>query len=198
MYSGLLRHLPPDQPVYGLQAPGLTEPDAAPGDMAQLVRAYLEQVRAVQPDGPYALLGWSFGGLVAHEMAVQLQEAGQDVASLVLMDSFPPGLRLPGEETVDEAELRQALFASLGRHPDADDPAGPLALLGERGTAAMLRVFAHHGDLQDGFVPGTFTGDVLLFEATEGKSADAPRPDDWRPHVTGRIAVTPYAAPTAS
>ncbi|MCE4946563.1 amino acid adenylation domain-containing protein, partial [Streptomyces albulus] len=191
VYSGLLRHLPPDQPVYGLQAPGLTEPDAAPGDMAQLVRAYLEQVRAVQPDGPYALLGWSFGGLVAHEMAVQLQEAGQDVASLVLMDSFPPGLRLPGEETVDEAELRQALFASLGRHPDADDPAGPLALLGERGTAAMLRVFAHHGDLQDGFVPGTFTGDVLLFEATEGKSADAPRPDDWRPHVTGRIAVTP-------
>ncbi|MFB6534600.1 amino acid adenylation domain-containing protein [Streptomyces noursei] len=191
VYSGLLRHLPPDQPVYGLQAPGLTEPDAAPGDMAQLVRAYLEQVRAVQPDGPYALLGWSFGGLVAHEMAVQLQEAGQDVASLVLMDSFPPGLRLPREETVDEAELRQALFASLGRHPDADDPAGPLALLGERGTAAMLRVFAHHGDLQDGFVPGTFTGDVLLFEATEGKSADAPRPDDWRPHVTGRIAVTP-------
>ncbi|GAA2663089.1 amino acid adenylation domain-containing protein [Streptomyces lunalinharesii] len=191
VYSGLLRHLPPDQPVYGLQAHGLTEPAATPADMAEMVRAYLKQIRTVRPDGPYALLGWSFGGLVAHEMAVQLQEAGQEVASLVLMDSFPPGLPLPGEETVDEVELRQALFASLGRSPDADDPAGPLALLGERGLSAMLRVFAHHGELQDGFVPGTFTGDVLLFEATEGKSADAPRPDDWRPHVTGRIAATP-------
>ncbi|MYT28603.1 MULTISPECIES: non-ribosomal peptide synthetase [unclassified Streptomyces] len=192
VYSGLLRHLPPDQPVYGLQAHGLTEPDATPDSMAEMVRAYLEQVRAVRPHGPYALLGWSFGGLVAHEMAVQLQESGQEVASLVLMDSFPPGDGLPrGEEAADEAELRQALFASLGGQPDADDPAGPLALLGERGTAAMLRVFAHHGGLQGGFVPRTFRGDVLLFEATEGKSADAPRPDDWRPHVTGRVAVTP-------
>ncbi|MFB6437167.1 amino acid adenylation domain-containing protein [Streptomyces sp. NPDC056411] len=192
VYSGLLRHLPPDQPVYGLQAHGLTEPDAAPDSMAELVRSYLAQVRAVRPQGPYALLGWSFGGLVAHEMAVQLQEDGQEVASLVLMDSFPPGGGTPrGDEAGNEAELRQALFASLGRQPDAGDPAGPLALLGERGTAAMLRVFAHHGDLQSGWVPRTFQGDALLFEATEGKAADAPRPHDWHPYVTGRVEVTP-------
>ncbi|MER7325257.1 amino acid adenylation domain-containing protein [Streptomyces lydicus] len=192
VYSGLLRHLPPDQPVYGLQAHGLTEPAATPDSMAEMVRAYLAQVRAVQPQGPYALLGWSFGGLVAHEMAVQLQEDGHEVASLVLLDSFPPGGGTPREgETATEAELRQALFASLGRRPDADDPAGPLALLGERGIAAMLRVFAHHGDLQSGFVPRTFRGEVLLFEATEGKAADAPRPHDWRPYVTGPVEVTP-------
>ncbi|MFD8327807.1 non-ribosomal peptide synthetase, partial [Streptomyces lydicus] len=192
VYSGLLRHLPPDQPVYGLQAHGLTEPDATPDSMAEMVRAYLAQVRAVQPQGPYALLGWSFGGLVAHEMAVQLQEDGHEVASLVLLDSFPPGGGTPREgEAATEAELRQALFASLGRRPDADDPAGPLALLGERGLAAMLRVFAHHGDLQSGFVPRTFRGEVLLFEATEGKAVDAPRPHDWRPYVTGPVEVTP-------
>nr|WP_079145896.1 non-ribosomal peptide synthetase [Streptomyces lydicus] len=192
VYSGLLRHLPPDQPVYGLQAHGLTEPGATPDSMAEMVRAYLAQVRAVQPQGPYALLGWSFGGLVAHEMAVQLQEEGQDVASLVLMDSFPPGGgTLRGNEEEDEAELREALFASLGGRPDADDPAGPLALLGARGTAAVLKVFAHHGDLQSGFVPRTFRGEVLLFEATEGKAADAPRPDHWRPYVTGPVEVTP-------
>ncbi|MCF3103761.1 amino acid adenylation domain-containing protein [Streptomyces roseoverticillatus] len=191
VYSGLLRHLAPDQPVYGLQAHGLTEPDAAPASMAEMVEAYLAQIRSVQPQGPYALLGWSFGGLVAHETAVRLQEEGEEVGSLVLMDSYPPAGVPDGGEAADEAELRQALFASLGHRPDAADPDGPLALLGERGLAAMLRVFAHHGALQSGFVPRAFQGDVLLFEATEGKAAGSPRPGAWRPYVTGRIDVTP-------
>ncbi|MFF4214961.1 amino acid adenylation domain-containing protein [Streptomyces nondiastaticus] len=192
VYSGLLRHLAPDQPVYGLQAHGLTEPDTAPASMAEMVRAYLAQIRSVRPHGPYALLGWSFGGLVAHELAVRLQEEGEEVGSLVLMDSYPPAGGFPdGGEAADEAELRQALFASLGHRPDAADPDGPLALLGERGLAAMLRAFAHHGALQIGFVPRVFQGDVLLFEATEGKAAGSPRPGAWQPYVTGRIDVTP-------
>ncbi|MFI0742269.1 thioesterase domain-containing protein [Streptomyces sp. NPDC021100] len=137
------------------------------------------------------MLGWSFGGLVAHEMAVRLQEEGQEVSSLVLMDSFPPAGAGPAGGEADEDVLRQALFASLGHRPDAADPDGPFALLVERGLAAMVRVFAHHGALQDGFELRTFEGDVLLFEATEGKAAGAPGADAWRPYGTGRIDVTP-------
>ncbi|UBI40840.1 amino acid adenylation domain-containing protein [Streptomyces mobaraensis] len=191
VYSGLLRHLAPDQPVYGLQAHGFTEAHAAPASMAEMVESYLTRIRSVRPRGPYALLGWSFGGLVAHEMAVRLQEEGEEVSSLVLMDSFPPAAAVPAGGEADEDELRRALFASLGHRPDAADPDGPLALLGERALAAMVRVFAHHGALQDGFVPRTFEGDMLLFEATEGKAAGSPRADAWRPYVTGRIDVTP-------
>ncbi|MFF5126975.1 amino acid adenylation domain-containing protein [Streptomyces syringium] len=203
VYSGLLRHLPSDQPLYGLQAHGLTRPDAAPASMAEMVEAYLAQIRSVQPEGPYSLLGWSFGGVVAHEMAVRLQEEGQRVDSLILMDSYPsaggvPPERAvgePGEGVMGEAELRQALFASLGQRPDsATDATGPLALLGDRGLAAMTRVFAHNAGLQDGFTPRTFQGDVLVFEATEDKAPGAAGPRDWKAHVTGRIEVTPVRA----
>ncbi|GGR38124.1 amino acid adenylation domain-containing protein [Streptomyces netropsis] len=191
VYSGLLRHLPSDQPLYGLQAHGLTQPDAAPASMAEMVEAYLAQIRSVQPEGPYSLLGWSFGGVAAHEMAVRLQEEGQRVDSLVLLDSYPP-VGEPGEGEMGEAELRQALFASLGHRPDsATDATSPLALLGDRGLAAMTRVFAHNAALQDGFTPRTFQGDVLVFEATEDKAPGSARPHDWEAHVTGRIEVTP-------
>lgn len=204
MYSGLLRHLAPDQPVYGLQAHGLTEPDAAPESMAEMVEAYLAQIRSVQPDGPFSLLGWSFGGVVAHEMAVRLQEAGQKVNSLVLMDSYPSSATVDGHDkgrteksgsgtdrgdAADAEELRQALFDSLGHQADAT--AGPLALLGEQGLAAMVRVFARNSRLQSGFVPRSFRGDVLFFEATEGRVPGMQCPQAWRPHVTGRLAVTP-------
>ncbi|MCB5908820.1 non-ribosomal peptide synthetase [Streptomyces pinistramenti] len=192
VYSGLLRHLAPDQPVYGLQAHGLTDPQAAPRSMTEMVEAYLTQIRSVSPEGPYSLLGWSFGGIVAHEMAVRLQEDGQEVRSLALMDCYPPApadCGLPGAEEEDAEELRRALFDSLGHRPDT--ASGPLALLGEQGLAAMVRVFARNSDLQDGFVPRRFRGDVLFFEATDGPMAGRQRPQDWQPYVTGRLASTP-------
>ena len=48
---------------------------------------YLEQIRRIQPNGPYHLLGWSFGGYVAHSMAAQLEQQGEKVALLALLDS---------------------------------------------------------------------------------------------------------------
>ncbi|MEU5426181.1 amino acid adenylation domain-containing protein [Streptomyces olivoreticuli] len=192
VYSGLLRHLPADQPMYGLQAHGLTRPDAAPASLAEMVEAYLAQIRSVQPEGPYSLLGWSFGGIVAHEMAVRLQEEGQRVDSLVLMDGYPSAGGMSAERAEDEAELTHALFASLGHQPESSsEDTSPLALLGDQGLAAMIRVFAHNARLQDDFVSRTFQGDVLVFEATEDKAPGSARPDSWRPHVTGRIDVTP-------
>jgi thioesterase domain-containing protein len=55
-----------------------------------MARAYLEELRIVQPAGPYHLGGWSFGGRVAFEMALQLSDQGEPVASLILMDSGSP------------------------------------------------------------------------------------------------------------
>ena len=60
---------------------------------------YLEAIRAVQPDGPYLLGGWSSGGVVAFEMARQLQTCGAGVALVVLLDSGPPGI-VDADDTV--------------------------------------------------------------------------------------------------
>ena len=85
-YQGLAHHLGSEHPFYGLQAVGLDgkrEPHTRIEDMAA---HYIKEIQSVQPEGPYFLGGHSFGGLVAFEMAQQLQKQGQKVALLALFD----------------------------------------------------------------------------------------------------------------
>ncbi|WP_405186299.1 amino acid adenylation domain-containing protein [Streptomyces anulatus] len=88
-YAGLTGPLGADQPLYGLQARGLDGARILPGSIAEMAADYVTQIRTVQPTGPYHLLGWSFGGVVAHEMAVQLQRMGEEVGILAVLDSMP-------------------------------------------------------------------------------------------------------------
>jgi len=74
------------------------------GSLEEMASIYVEAIRAVQPEGPYRLGGWSMGGVVAFEMARQL---GGDVEQLAVLDVFAPG---HSGDTVDEATLR-AWFA---------------------------------------------------------------------------------------
>ena len=89
-YQELVRRLGPEQPFYALQAAWWEQkkPAVCIEDMAT---QYLEEVCALQPEGPYFLGGFSFGGLVAFEMAQQLQARGQQVALLAIGDTRPPG-----------------------------------------------------------------------------------------------------------
>ncbi|WP_157536742.1 non-ribosomal peptide synthetase [Kitasatospora mediocidica] len=211
VYSGLLRHLDRDRPLYGLQARGLVDPEAAPASVDAMVDDYLAQIRSVQPHGPYALLGWSFGGVVAHELAVRLQEEGEEVQTLALLDSYPttafeavaePLPAPAGQEAAQEAgpeagpEVVRALLESLGHAPGAPDApdAGesadsPFALLDGASLEAMARVFLANAVLQDSFRSRKFLGDVLFFEASREEPGHASRPEDWASHVTGRIQV---------
>ncbi|MFD9871553.1 amino acid adenylation domain-containing protein [Streptomyces niveus] len=88
-YAGLSGPLGTDQPLYGLQARGLDGSQVLPGSVAEMAADYVAQLRTVQPAGPYHLLGWSFGGIVAHEMAVQLQRAGEEIGLLAVLDAIP-------------------------------------------------------------------------------------------------------------
>ncbi|HEX2252229.1 MAG TPA: thioesterase domain-containing protein, partial [Thermoanaerobaculia bacterium] len=92
-YVELARNLGPEEPFYGLQAslPGAAEEagGAAP-TVETMAERYLDAVREVQPDGPYRLAGWSFGGVVAYEMARQLRAAGEDVELLAVIDGELP------------------------------------------------------------------------------------------------------------
>jgi thioesterase domain-containing protein len=82
-----------DQPFYGLQPVEIAGNAGAAGTIESLATSYVEAVRQVQLTGPYHLGGWSFGGLVAFEMAQQLQRAGESVALLVVLDTPAPGLQ---------------------------------------------------------------------------------------------------------
>jgi len=85
----LTTHIQSRRPIYGLQSKGIdgaAEPFVRVEDMAQF---YLHAMKERQPRGPYFLMGYSFGGLVALEMAQRLSESGEKVALLAMLDTYP-------------------------------------------------------------------------------------------------------------
>jgi pristinamycin I synthase 3 and 4 len=200
-YSGLIRHLPGERPIYGLQARGIMQPHMAPHTLEDMAADYLTFVRSIQPTGPYHLLGWSFGGLVAHAMATRLQHEGEAVALLAVLDGYPiEATSLPQEEPdLDGGKLLADQLRALGYYR-GDGPlqiSSALELLRKGGdimsnleehqVAAILQVMKTNSRLARNFRPQLFTGDMLLIAATRGEVA--PATDRWIPYVRGRIAV---------
>jgi thioesterase domain-containing protein/2-polyprenyl-3-methyl-5-hydroxy-6-metoxy-1,4-benzoquinol methylase/acyl carrier protein len=90
-YRDLAQQLGPDQPVYGLQSIGLDGKQVPYVRIEDMARRYIEEIRKLQPEGPYYLGGSSMGGLVAYEMAQQLRLTGQEVGVLAMFDTWRPG-----------------------------------------------------------------------------------------------------------
>ncbi|MFP4273864.1 MAG: type I polyketide synthase [Paracoccaceae bacterium] len=92
-----LRHLAhllgTDRPFYGLQARGLYGGDAPHRDLREAARDMIAEMRQVQPEGPYLLGGFSGGGITAFEIARQLEDAGEEIGILVLLDTPLPKRR---------------------------------------------------------------------------------------------------------
>jgi thioesterase domain-containing protein len=86
-YEDLLATLPEDQPVYGLSAPPLVGAEDGVS-VESLARLYVDEIRKVRPRGPYQIGGYSFGGLVAYEMARLLAEAGESVPLVAIFDTL--------------------------------------------------------------------------------------------------------------
>ena len=82
----------PDYPFYGLQSQGLDGTRPCQKTIEEMALHYIHEIRSVQPNGPYFLGGFSFGGLVAYEMAQQLRVGGEEVGLLVLFDTYPGNL----------------------------------------------------------------------------------------------------------
>jgi amino acid adenylation domain-containing protein len=118
-YVNVVRHLGAGQPVYGVRDLGdMARP------VARIAREHVAAIRAVQPAGPYYLASWSFGGLVAFEMALQLEAAGETVAFLGLLDTVSPVLMAAWPWDCDEevaVVLAQDVAARM-RRPFAMHP----------------------------------------------------------------------------
>jgi thioesterase domain-containing protein len=194
-YSRLIRHLPPEHPIYGLQARGLTGRESRPDSIEEMAADYLRVIRSVQPFGPYNLLGWSFGGLVAHAIATQIQSAGGQVSMLDLLDSYPveaqgplPDGEQPMADTAASDGAGHPLFEQLEQlRQEAPD----LHSLKEINYESLEAVYRNNVRLMRTFAPGRFTGNVLLFAAMD--TNDKPPIGSWSPYVDGQIQVYPLA-----
>ena len=90
-YHGLAHHLGADQPFYALQAQGLDGSRPPYARFEEMAAHYIQEIRSVQPNGPYFIGGDCMGGVIAYEMAQQFQAQGQEVALVAMIDSLPPG-----------------------------------------------------------------------------------------------------------
>ncbi|MGW8489047.1 amino acid adenylation domain-containing protein [Streptomyces sp. NPDC055886] len=209
-YAGLIRHLPADVPIYGLQAQGVGEATAdepLPTTLEELAAHYASRIREVQPDGPYRLLGWSTGGIIAHAIAAVLQEAGQEVELLAILDAYPAeGFRdLP---VPDQAEALESLLTMGGYGPESlgdkelntanvvevlRREGSPLAALSAAKIEALGEVYLNTNDLVRAYDHRVFRGDVLFFRATVDTIDDTLTPETWTPYVSGRIDNTNVA-----
>ncbi|QEU91123.1 amino acid adenylation domain-containing protein [Streptomyces kanamyceticus] len=215
-YAGLLRRIPADVPVYGLQARGFAEGDVLPESIERMAADYVDEIRAVHPEGPYRLLGWSLGGNVAYAMASLLRAKGEKVELLALLDAYPSSgaadaaapaaapderdraellarnLRADGFD-VEAAELLDTGFPAARYKAHLVGRGDPLGELDERELTAVSRVYANNVHLLRAHRPEPTDDGVLLFSATRVSAAAAARADragDDRPR--GEAAWRPY------
>ncbi|WP_158711725.1 amino acid adenylation domain-containing protein [Streptomyces virginiae] len=192
-YRALAAELGPDRPVFGLTAPGLTDSDQASDTLPdptsdatveELAAAHVEALRRIRPAGPYHLAGWSFGGLLAYEMAVQLHAAGARVATLALLDTGYPE---PGHVPDDENELLEWFHEDLARSAGFDPTeesrsALRSALRSVTDTPTRLAVLAEQVE-REGFAPGLDPRDLARHYAV------------FRTGLRAAAAYEPPAAP---
>jgi len=187
-YMGLVRFLPSPTSIVALQDPYLSDGEIELETFDALVDDQYRRMREVSPSGPYHLLGWSFGGQIAHEVAARLRAAGETVASLVLLDSFIVPSDAPAQQ---QAESQREGIAAYVRGDSL------LGALDETTRERLVSAHVRHLRLTASADPAPFDGDALLVSATEGLDRDfgAQRELLWRERIRGELRVDPYDLP---
>ena len=210
-FAGLGQFVNRERGIYGLQSPALSGAEV-PSTIEAWARLYVEKIRAVQPEGPYHLIGWSLGGVIAHAMAAQLQAMGQEVALVGLMDSYAYQVTdgsLP-ERAMTAGDLLGGLLPalvsengaaaglsldSLAAEELSDDlvegimahlPA-PFNAMGADRISAAIAAVGEAGAMTDGHVPSKFKGDVFYFAALADDPSGNAGADTWQDFVDGRV-----------
>jgi amino acid adenylation domain-containing protein len=112
-YYPLSHHLGLEQPIYGIQSQGLDGIQVPLTQIEAMATKYISEIQAVQPDGPYLLVGYSFGGLIAFEIACQLESRGEKVNLLALLDTESPTLRAVRPSLLQTLDIHLRNFQQL-------------------------------------------------------------------------------------
>jgi thioesterase domain-containing protein len=201
-YLALVPHLDARFPLYGLQARGLRRPEPLPSSMTEMARDYADQIRMVQPSGPYHLLGWSLGGDIAFAIAEELEQRGEEIGLLVILDA-----NITDREAValsNEPWMAYNLvLAQFGYVPaltaaEPDPGARMLELVRRRPglgldewtdqqVRALQRVIKNNVAVAHTHHPGRVHCPLLFFSATRNPPTVAEKVENWRAFVDGPI-----------
>jgi amino acid adenylation domain-containing protein len=196
-YMPLARHVPEDFRLYALQARALDGRSEFPRSIRDMAADYIEQMKTVQPAGPYHLLGYSLGGVVAHEIAVQLQGQGEHVANLIIGDAYPPrriteaaGRDRPPGDAADKrdrkppseedriARILELVGGEAGR---------VLGAISDEEMLLLANIFRKSEIVMQAHEFRRFDGNMLLLVAArDRKDGDSPTAL-WTPYISGDI-----------
>ena len=197
----LAAHLGTDQPLYGIhyniaQARHLDEMPLPPRTIAAIAQHYLTEIQQIQPQGPYFLIGRSGGGMIAFEMACQLQQVGKRVALLVLLDTFRPR-----QERLARLSVRQKMTARWQRlwnpHTGLIAKYQNLRYLHQirqqESPIAFLRFWwrlwrLNYRIRRLRYTPHCYVGDVM-FLASAKQHTEAPAYAGWEPWIAGKFEI---------
>ncbi|MEU4556992.1 amino acid adenylation domain-containing protein [Actinoplanes sp. NPDC023936] len=170
--------------------------------LVETAAGYVRAIRAVRPHGPYALAGWSVGGVLAQEIAVQLRTAGEEVAVLALLDAYPSDqwrdLPAPtGEDALrallymagrDEAAISGPLTVEsvIGALQQADSP---LSELGDAVLSKIPQVVAENARMMREHRHHVFDGAAVMFVAAAPRPEDWLSADAWSPYIDGDLEI---------
>ena len=187
-YFELAQHLGTEQPFYGLQAVGIEAGQKPKTTVEEMATFYIKALQTVQPQGPYQLVGWSFGGIVAFEMARQLQAQAQSVSFLALLDTVTPCFFSADSQQSkeNEAQLLVELFAETNialspEHLRQLNPDEQLAYVIKQGQQAnlfsseikapnikrLLDVYQANRQAFQRYQPQLYRGKITIFPAIE-------------------------------
>lgn len=192
-YYELAYHLGHDQPFYGLQPLGLDGEQPPYTQIKDMATHYIEALRVVQPEGPYFLGGWSFGGLVAFEMAQQLLSSGHQVALLVLIDTAAP----VSSNRPSVCESLKFLFTTAARSiwPYLIDyfylvpQKSKLLMLNEPTIRSMLRLLPANSQAAFNYVPQPYPNKITVFKTSEPSIAHQDPTLGWNQLAAGGIEI---------
>ena len=207
-YAGLMRYIDSEHPVLGLQAPDSTD-DAGIDDE---ISYYVAAIRDYQPQGPYHLIGWSIGGLMAHAVGTKLQELGHVVSLVAIIDAYPESasdefdLEFVPESLVGKSveEVFQTLgfsdrYLGLPLTRDSKENGNYASGINDCDTQTIRRILQslrRSELLARAYRPQVFRGDLMFFRAAVPLSSDLQQrwPSNWSAYLTGSLDVYDISA----
>ena len=196
-----------DCPIIGIQRT-LQGEEAEPRSIRDMAKNYADRIQEVYPTGPYNLLGWSFGGVVAHELAFELQRRGCLIARLIVLDAQPSidsSFTPPDHASIEKHIMEEVLRFYRISIPEEDESLTYEQieeLVRERGAVEFPRYkqlldliiqnLISSMALLQAHEPDVFDGDITIFSAVRDESdRSSSLLQNWRPYVAGDITVYP-------
>jgi thioesterase domain-containing protein len=187
-----VKYISTNRPIYGLQDPAFTQPGLYPQTLLELAQYYVDRIRAIQPAGPYHILGYSFGGLLAYTIATLLQST-ERIALLILWDLYPPKRQkslqqnvqstLPSRDPIQDTDPSWQVFASKLRQDLAET-------IEPQYIETVIEIEKRDRSCTFGFVLPHCATDILFFAARADKDfVGVTPPEEWTFYVRGTVTT---------